>query len=232
MKFAIHSLFICCAFLITGCTQNTQYFTDSLNLALFGPESLSISQNKINELPYASIYVKQGDNPQALMILAWAEKDSSQFQSNPLALKYLSANHEMIVTSAGRITKTVNLLDANLSNIRSQQPDPLAIGLHDSSTPRYWEYEISWQPGYHTQYHAQSRFVVQGEEQKLLPQGARNLLHVVENVTILAIDQHYTNHYWLEPSSGEVVASEQTPAPGMARFELIVAKPFSGANKS
>ncbi|MBT2916410.1 YjbF family lipoprotein, partial [Vibrio anguillarum] len=135
MKFAIRSLFICCGFLITGCTQNTQYFTDSLNLALFGPESLSISQNKINELPYASIYVKQGDNPQALMILAWAEKESSQFQPNPLALKYLSANHEMIVTSAGRITKTVNLLDANLSNIRSQQPDPLAIGLHDSSTP-------------------------------------------------------------------------------------------------
>lgn len=222
-------LFFCCCLFIIGCTQNTQHLSDSLELALFGPNSPSISQDKINQIPYASIYVKQGDNPQALMVLAWAEPSSID---SFIDLKYLSANNEMLVTTAGRITKTVNLVNGNLTRLHSPTPDPLAMGLQHPDTPRFWEYYISWQPGYHTQYLAQSRFIVLETVAKTLPQGTRELIHVIEKVTIPAIKQHYINHYWLSPSSGEVVASEQTPAPGIDAFEIIIAKPFSGATQS
>lgn len=223
--------FLCVSFLASGCTQNTQSLVDSFDLALFGPESSTISKKTINELPYASIIVTQENNPPALMVLAWAEKQSYIFPADFPALKYLSANNEMIVTYSGRIIKTINLLEHNLSAIHSQQPDPLTLGLHRANTPHHWQYEISWQPGYHVRYPAQSSFIPEGLVDKKLLFDTQRLLHVREEVSIPVINHHYTNHYWLNPNDGQVVASEQTPAPGMARFKLVVAKPFAGIYK-
>lgn len=232
MKLAVQLLFFfSMSFALSGCTQNTQSLIDSFDLAFLGPESMTISKSTVDELPYASIMVTHGNNPPALMVLAWAEESSLLSPSNSPALKYLSANHEMIVIASGRIIKTVNLLEQNLSSIHSLQSDPLALGLHHASTPHHWEYDISWRPGYYLRYTAQSRFIIEGEVEKQLPFGSQRLLHVIEKVSIPKINHHYTNHYWLEPSNGQVVASEQTPAPGMARIELIVTKPFSGKSE-
>lgn len=220
----LHYLLFCHLFLLSGCAKNAQHLSDSLQLAILGPEQPALSSEKVASIPYASIYIQQNNNPLALMVLAWAEPAKN---NSNIALKWLSSGQEMVITEGGRITKTLNLDGGNLINIESTSVDPLLLGLHQSSTPRYWEFYLSWQPGYHFHYLAQSRFVNEGEQIKQLPNGeSRPLLLFNEQVTIPALDQQYHNYYWIDPLSGAVVATEQQLAPGLNRYALAVGKSY------
>ncbi|MGF1721667.1 YjbF family lipoprotein [Vibrio kyushuensis] len=223
MKTAIRLLLLAPFLILFGCTQSSQDLSDSFSLALFGHEPATLTQNQVNDIPYASQIIEFGNNPQALVVLAWVESGVIQ---EPQALKWLSANNEMIVTQAGRVTKTANFPNTNLISIKADKTDPLARGLHLPTTPHHWSYTISWQPGYHIEYEAQSRFEVIGEVEKQLPFEKRILLHVKEIVSIPVIKHKSNNHYWLDPSSGEVISSEQTVIPNSATFKLTIAKPY------
>ncbi|WP_295899890.1 YjbF family lipoprotein [uncultured Vibrio sp.] len=210
-----------------GCTQSTQDLTDSLALAINGHDSAQITKEQVSGIPYASQIVEFGGNPEALMVLAWAEPGRHQ---TPIALKWLSANSEMLVTQAGRITKTVNFPDNNLLSIHALKPDPLARGLHLRTTPHHWSYTMSWHPGYHVGYEAESRFEVLGEVTKQLPFDVQTLLHVKETISIPTIDFKTSNHYWLDPQTGRVIASEQTITPNGATFKLYTGKAYQQVN--
>ncbi len=168
---------------------------------------------------------KKKDTPPALLVLAWVEGNSDSI-SKPAYMKWLSANKELFVTQSGRIVKTVNLPEKNLDRIESELPDPLTLGLNKNTTPKDWSFLISWSPDYHEQYPATSHFEVKQVEPRKLISGTRNLLHVVEYVSIPLINQELVNNYWLDPKSGEVVTSIQTPAPNMPSFTLTTAKPY------
>ncbi|WP_240308791.1 YjbF family lipoprotein, partial [Vibrio cholerae] len=84
----IYYLFLCQLFLLSGCAKNAQHLSDSLQLAIFGPEQSVISAEKVASIPYASIYIQQNDNPLALMVLAWAEPAKNNTHT---ALKWISA---------------------------------------------------------------------------------------------------------------------------------------------
>ncbi|MGD8172424.1 YjbF family lipoprotein [Vibrio sp. TRT 21S02] len=223
MRF-IYPTLVTTSVLLSGCTQNMRDLSDSFELAMFGVGDHSITSEMVNQSPYASIYARQGDeSPLALLVLAWAEPGLPE---QAQALKWLSASEEMLVTQAGRITKTVNLPNSNLISVQATSPDPLKLGLHLASTPKVWTYTLSWQPGYHFGYQVQSQFNVHGIQNKMLPNGERALLYVTEEVRIAAIEQHWQNQYWLDASNGKVVASVQTPAPGITQIALSVAKPY------
>ncbi|MGF1697514.1 YjbF family lipoprotein [Vibrio lamellibrachiae] len=223
MKIAFRLLLLTPLLALLGCTQSSQDLSDSFSLALFGHDSSSITQEQVNNIPYASQVIEFGSNPQVLIVLAWVEHENDQV---PEALKWLSANNEMIVTQAGRIIKTANFPNTNLISLRSEKTDPLARGLHLPTTPHHWSYTISWQPGYHIQYEAQSRFEVIGKVEKQLPFEKRALLHVKETVSIPVIEYQSNNHYWLDPKTGNVIASEQTVIPNSATFKLVIGKPY------
>ena len=64
-----------CLTLLTGCSQKFQDVNDTAKLALFGDDDTQLSAQAINQLPYASMYARIGDGPQAFMVLAFAEQD-------------------------------------------------------------------------------------------------------------------------------------------------------------
>lgn len=195
--------------------------------AFIGPEAAEISPETVSQIPYASMYAKMGDNPQALLILGWA--DSSSYATP--RFKWLSADKEMIVTEGGRIIKTVALKNGNLVRAYSDSPDPLMLGLLSSTTPKKWNFTLDWQPGYHIGYKASSVFNVGKPEMVSLPNQKRSLIHVTERVEISSLSVSYNNEYWLDPTHGQVVASEQYLFPGSEKVKLSVAKPYvSGAN--
>nr|WP_310592661.1 YjbF family lipoprotein [Vibrio paracholerae] len=220
----LYYLAFCQLFLIMGCSNSSQHLSETMQLAIFGTPAPVISPQKVAGIPYASLYIQQNDNPLALMVLGWAEPTRNN--RHP-ALKWVSAGQEMLVTEGGRITKTLNLDGANLISLESDSTDPLLLGLHRASTPREWHFYLSWQPGYHFRYLAHSQFITLGEQQKQLPNGeSRTLLRIDEQITIAALNQQYHNQYWLEPSTGAVIASEQQLAPGTHRYALTVAKSY------
>lgn len=223
-KLALLSL---CA-LVTGCTQTSQHLTDSFSLALLGHEAEEISAQNVEDIPYATILVEYGDNAQALMVLAWAERGPERSNT---ALKWLSAHNELIVTQSGRVTKTSGLSGSNVISVISDEPDPLSAGLDISHTSSQWQYRVSWEPGYHINYVAYSEFMNHGQVVKTLPFDSRSLVYITETVTIPAISEQWENEYWLDPIDGRVVSSIQTPVPGMAPLAMTVTKPYGGRNE-
>lgn len=225
MRLAHHGLLIV-TLALSGCAPQTQHISETLSVALFGVSDERATADYAESLPYASLFVSLDNAPHALLILAWAEEG----QHDPLALKWVSAQQELIVTEVGRITKTVNLVVGNIQHFYASEPDPLSLNLLLANTPKTWHYQLSWQDRQQQQHQqpATSTFIVHQQQEKTLPNGVQSLIWVEENVSLPLIKQSYSNHYWLDPTNGKVVASEQRLGPTGSQLALSIAKPFSG----
>lgn len=215
---------------LSGCSQKFQDVQNTMSLALFGYDDVVIPAEKVDDLPYASLYAKTEKSGQAFMVLGYASPTMSALTktTDHFQLKWLSATGEMLVTEHGRIIKTVNLIGGNLSASYSQHADPLALGLLKSTTPKTWRHNVDWQPGNHVGYTLESRFEQQGNNMLMVNEKPVETIHFIEYVSAPQLDIHYENQFWLHPKTGHVIASIQTPAPGMPSIELTVLKPFAG----
>ncbi|XAG07689.1 YjbF family lipoprotein [Vibrio metschnikovii] len=117
---------------LSGCAPQTQHISETLSVALFGVSDERATVDYAQTLPYASLFASLDNAPHALLVLAWDEPG----QHDALALKWISAQQELIVTEAGRITKTVNLVVGNIQHLYANEPDPLSQNLLLDSTPR------------------------------------------------------------------------------------------------
>lgn len=216
--------------IISGCSQKFNDVNDTLNIALFGDKDIQLENVDIINLPYASIYARISNGPQAFMVLALAEypaKFGVQKQSPVLQLKWLSSDKGMLVTESGRLVKTLNLPHGNLLNTHSIQPDPLQLGLQKANTPKHWQRTIDWQPGYHTGYKLESTFVRQPNAVIMVNEKPIETLHFTEEVTIKSLDISYQNNFWVHPQTGKVLKSKQKLAPGLPYIEITLLKPYS-----
>ncbi|MGR5066520.1 YjbF family lipoprotein [Photobacterium sp. DNB22_13_2] len=225
---------------LTGCSQKFNDVNDTVNLAFFGDKDIALSAKEINQLPYASMYARVDDGPQAFMVLAFAENSvtlgltdltdlstSSSVNPSYTQLKWVSADKGMLITENGRIIKTLNLPSGNLVSSRSNQTDPLALGLHLATTPTHWQHTIDWQPGYHFGYPVKSEFAFIASEQLDINDSSKPSKHYIERVSIPTLGIEYDNHWWIDPSNGAVIKSKQKLAPNLPYIELIQLKPFA-----
>lgn len=224
-------LFSLCA-VLSGCSNSGSLLAKTMNLALFGPDDSETFIPKIHSSPYANIIVRENDSPNALLVLAWSSTTKyGQSIKLPPALKWISSNKELIVTQGGRVIKTINLGHGNLTQLRSTSPDPLILGLQKATTPKQWNYHISWQPGNHHNYQATSTFTNLGTTKIDTPlKGQQQVIAVSESVSIPLLQQSYTNRYWIDPDSGHVIKSQQHLAPTLPVLTITEAKPFVGGH--
>lgn len=211
---------------ITGCSGSSQHLKSTFEVALFGIKAQGITTEYVQSLPYASLYISMNNDPEALVILGWVEPGMGE----ALALKWVSGTQEMVVTEAGRVTKTLNLPLGNLMAIITEQADPLSLGLLDHSVPHRWDYYLRWQDK-QQKIHQQpvvSTFSLLGKEVTLLPGGEKELIKVDERVFFPLTGQSYHNLYWLTPQTGEVFASRQQLGPNGVELHLSIAKPYAG----
>ena len=216
---------------ISGCTQKVNNVTDTVQLAIQGSADIHKSRDEVTQLPYASTYVRIGNNNQLFMVLAFAEtsagkKITHNNKNRPPQLKWLASDNGMLITQSGRIIKTVNLADGNLLQTRSNTPDPLALGLHLATTPTTWQRNIDWQPGYHSDYQLTSQFIFNHPEVLTINDRLIPTLRFTENVTVKALNQQYSNTFWIDQHSGRVVKSLQYLAPSLPPVEMTILKPF------
>lgn len=225
---------------LAGCSQKFNDVNDTVNLAFFGDKDVALSAEEINQLPYASMYARVDDGPQAFMVLAFAE-DSATLgltgvtglsalnspKPSRTQLKWVSADKGMLITENGRIVKTLNLPSGNLVSSHSKQVDPLALGLHLATTPTQWQHTIDWQPGYHFGYPVHSEFTFIANEQLEINATIQQSKHYIERISIPTLDIVYNNHWWIDPNSGAVIKSKQKLAPNLPYIELTLLKPFA-----
>ena len=107
-------------FLLSGCSTTGSDTFATLRYAAWGNPDVELTAEQVNKIPYASAYLQVGDNPQAFVVLAFADPDNS--------LTWIGADKNIFVTKYGRIIKTAGL-DNDLYSIREigASSDPLRL---------------------------------------------------------------------------------------------------------
>ncbi|GAA4496456.1 YjbF family lipoprotein [Pseudaeromonas paramecii] len=204
------------AFWLNGCSQQSgDAYLDSAKVALLGTPDIDLSADKIASVPYASAYLTVGDLPRAFVVLAYAEQQQ---------LKWVSADRNLFVMQQGRWVKTIGLA-VNLAHIQSEQPDPLADGLHIDGAS--WHWHAVWDKDYTSGRDLISRFKVLGPEQIDVGPTKRSLLAVEEAVSEAQGRFSYRNRYWLDPKTGTVIQSRQQLGPDLPPLLFTQLKPHS-----
>lgn len=207
-----------CLFALTlsACTQKFKDLGATFDNALFGEKDVVLDASDLASSPYASVYARVNDGRQIHMVLAFAEHDP---ETGARLLKWMSADRAMIVTSGGRIVKTLALPDTNLAGIQGA-PDRVGRSLGMNLV-------YDWQPGYRFGYAASVRVSKQAEESIVTPLRRVETEHILERIDFKELDRQIENHYWLD-EEGRVIKTIQYLGPDMHKVELLLIKDFSG----
>lgn len=203
--------------LLSGCAEHIKSVGETAKLGFFGQPDVEISAQKVENLPYASAYLKVENAPQAFVVLAAVEQNEQ---------KWITADRNMIVTHAGRIVKTIGF-NEDLCYVSNLNTDPLALGLLKSSTSMKWRHRVEWIKVYRGGYDLLSEFEAKGSETMTILNKSRSLMRFDENVTVAALNLSYTNKYWLDPESGNVIKSQQYIGPDLALVQFTLLKPYA-----
>ena len=104
--------------LLQACSATTKELGNSLWDSLFGTPGVQLTDDDIQNMPYASQYMQLNGGPQLFVVLAFAE-DGQQ--------KWVTQDQATLVTQHGRLVKTLlgGVLFVRL-------PGPSAFGEHDT----------------------------------------------------------------------------------------------------
>ena len=101
--------------LLQACSATTKELGNSLWDSLFGPPGVQLTDDDIQNMPYASQYMQLNGGPQLFVVLAFAE-DGQQ--------KWVTQDQATLVTQHGRLVKTL-LGGDNLIEVNNLAADPL-----------------------------------------------------------------------------------------------------------
>ena len=222
-----NSLLICLLLSFTSaCTQKYQDLTSTIKDTALSFQDVKQSQQKIKSLPYASSYVKIDNAAQVFMVLALAEP--SALDPHQTLLKWLSSDSGMIVTENGRLVKTLRLPTDNLNSVTSiKGADPLL--LKGQKPDMYsWQARYDWQPNYRFNYTANLTWEFMETRKLHTVSWDKETNYYREKVSIPALNTSFTNYFWLDKTSHNVVKSIQFLGPDMPTIEMTILKPFSG----
>ncbi|MFM2482020.1 YjbF family lipoprotein [Celerinatantimonas sp. YJH-8] len=203
--------------LLEGCTSDSHMAYQMFQDALIKAPDATMSDAQLAQIPYSLTYIRLGDEPRAMVVLAKV--------SGPERV-WISSNKESLVTRYGRIIRTEHLQDANISNITFDRHDPLADGLDGLAKANYKASGyVDMMPGYQYGLPFQTHYTVKGTVQQNIANHAKQLIQVDEDYVIPALNYHTVNHYWLD-QHGLVWKSVQRPIPTLPPFTLTLLKPF------
>lgn len=209
--------------LLSGCSATSSDTYATFHYALFRGGDVQVTTEKVRELPYASAYLRVGDNPQALVVLAFADPDGS--------LSWVSSDNKLFVTKAGRLYKTVGLGN-DLYLVSSSWPDPLqkmADSPDDVLNPdaMHWQYNAEWERNYVSGYKMQAKFISAVPEKLLILDKSHDVMLIDELVSFGQGQNSWHNFYWFERSTGRILKSQQQLGPDLPVIEMTILKPYA-----
>ncbi|WP_147194030.1 YjbF family lipoprotein [Pantoea sp. CCBC3-3-1] len=206
-------LFLC--LFLQGCTQTQKGLTETVKLALLGPDDVQVSDEQVQSLPYASMYLRLNQGQRIFVVLGFDENGQQ---------KWVTRDRSMLVTQHGRLVKTAGLSD-NLSEVTNLEQDPLADALHLTEGAS-WTRTLSWsEAGKFRAGTAVSRFNRQPDEVLTLA-GNRVACRVwQEEVTLPVSGKSWTNTFWIDTTTGQVRQAQQSLGGDKFFIETTILKP-------
>lgn len=201
--------------LLQACTQTQKGLEQTLLLAVNGPDDVTVTDQQVNNLPYASLYARLNDGPRIFVVLGYSEKGQQ---------KWVTQDQAMLVTQHGRLVKTLGLPD-NLLSVSNLQQDPLADSLHISNGAG-WTRIVQWtEQGKVRGATVRSTFQ-RGTDEVLTVAGNRIPCRVWhEQVSIDSSNREWENTFWIDNSSGDVVQAHQMLAADAFPVDITILKP-------
>ncbi len=202
--------------LMFGCTQKFNDVSATVQEAYSNYIDVELTPQEIEAVPYASAYLKIGNQKQVFVVLAFAEQ-------NPLTgktlLKWVSADKAMLVTENGHIVKTLKLQNNNIAGVYGQVP---------AYTSSETEFALSydWNEQYRYGFPAQITRTYLGKEVVTTPISFTSTNLYRETVDFPTLGQSVENFYWVN-NAGQVVKTRQHLGPNMAPIELTILKGYS-----
>lgn len=185
--------------LLQACTQTQKGLEDTVIYAFNGPDDVTVTDQQVESLPYASMYLRVNNGQRIFVVLGYNEQGQQ---------KWVTQDKAMLITEHGRLVKTLGLSD-NLIDINNLQNDPLRDALHISDGSS-WTRTLSWtEKGQLRAATAVSHFSRGTDEVLHLAGEAVPCRLWLENVTVDALGKSWQNRFWIDNTSGQVLQTEQ-----------------------
>tara|TARA_R110000868_G_scaffold344007_1_gene604979 strand:+ start:582 stop:1262 length:681 start_codon:yes stop_codon:yes gene_type:complete len=205
--------FIFSTFLLS-CSSTHQAYLRTISLALDESKDINLETSDISESPVDFIYVKKGSFSTIVLALAFIE--NGQY-------KWISSDKAALIEKNGRIIKTL-ALEHNLDFLTAQNDDPLAkiIEVHN---PPSWYRTIDFD-NKHFGVQVSSNFELKGTHILTIQERNIETVLIEERVNILENNIHqfspneWTNEFWLDRNSGQVIRSKQKVLPNGEYFDI------------
>lgn len=215
--------------LISGCSVRLQNYKEIVTELFNTPEDVTLSQQEIEEFPYAGSYIKVQERPRAFMALAFDDHG---------VLKWRTGGEEIIHTKHGRIIATNNMSGAiaSTSNLNNDPLKCLRLAItnnHDLlNCPTTWKRDIwvtSATPEHINEqaYTYTSTFNVGATEQVTLANGSTHTAVKIEEQLEATNQTRVTNTFYIDTDSARIVKSHQLIAPPNIFAEIEEVKPYT-----
>ncbi|ANP66400.1 TPA: YjbF family lipoprotein [Vibrio diabolicus] len=201
-----------------GCTQKFNDVSATVQEAYGNYIDVEMTSEEINAVPYASAYLKLGNQKQVFVVLAFAERNPL---NGKIQLKWVSADKAMIVTENGHIVKTIGLQNGDLAGVYGDVPDFSSDSASMSYTLSY-----DWVKQYRYGFPANVNRFYAGKETLTTPISNTMTDVYKEVVEFSSLSQSVENYYWVN-EQGQVVKILQHLGPNMIPVELTILKGYS-----
>ena len=188
---------LCLTLALSSCgVLRVNEYSDLMKGALFGAEDILIDQQFHDNQKFSFAKVRLGRNNIATLTLGFMQKDS---------LQWFSSSQSSIITKNGRI---INLTD--FSNDMSISNPPIIVFKKDMKQVNSLGITLKDPEAFFIQDSA----ITYERSEKI--EHLSKLVDVelyLERVTTKGLHWNFINKYWVDPSSGMVIQSEQTVHP-------------------
>lgn len=202
--------------ILAGCTPSQQGVVDTFS-AIWEAKDVTVTDQTIQSLPYASSYFRIDNEQRAFLVLGYIEQGE---------LKWLSQDGSIVVTRNGRLVKTANLHSRNLLEVISIAPDPL-LAAQNLANGQTWAWTIRWEEGKHLHSAALNSRFTRAEKDEVLTIAGESVPCQVwyEEVTSDVPDNQWQNIFWIDSRNGKVRQSQQMLGAGTYPVEMTILKP-------
>lgn len=208
------SLLLLCL-LLQACTQTQKGLEQTVMLAISGPDDVTVTDQQIANLPYASMYARVNNGPRIFVVLGYNENDQQ---------KWITQDKAMLVMQHGRLVKTLGL-SSNLDAVSQLAQDPLADALHLQNGAR-WTRVVQWREQAQPRAATATSTFARGDDTVLNLAGEPVPCRVWhETVRIDSLGAEWQNTFWIANRDGMVLQAQQMLAADQYPIVTTILKP-------
>ena len=182
--------------LLQACSATTEGLGHSLWDSVFGTPGVQMTDDEIQNMPYASQYMQLNGGPQLFVVLAFAENGQQ---------KWVTQDQAILVTQHGRIVKT-QLGGDNLIEVNNLAADPL-IKPNQITDGATWTRTMGWTEHQQVRY-ATARSVFKWDGADTIKVGSDDTPVRILDEEVTTDQTRWHNRYWVD-SEGQIRQSEQ-----------------------